>query len=121
MFETTDAGLEVAAVDWQTLSVGCGGQDVAYLLGNSCPPDQRRAHEDHMLGVYREAMAEASVSLSAEKVREDYVFGTFQGPTITMLGAMGVGQTDRGDDMFMAMISRACAQIRDVDALALIV
>lgn len=120
MFESTAEGVRVAAVDWQTLSVACGGQDLAYLLGNSSPPEQRRAHEERMLGAYREAMAELGVELDAEKVRSDYVYGTFQGPSITMLGSLAVGQTDRGDEMFMAMAARSCAQIRDLDALSLL-
>lgn len=120
MFESTAEGVRVAAVDWQTLSVACGGQDLAYLLGNSSPPEQRRAHEERMLAAYREAMAELGVALEAEKVRSDYVYGTFQGPSITMLGSLAVGQTDRGDDMFMAMAARSCAQIRDLDALSLL-
>jgi len=120
MFEATDEGVVVAVVDWQTLSVGCGGQDLAYLLGNSSPPAQRRAHEDRMLTSYREAMAELGVDLSVEQVRADYVYGTFQGPSITMLGSLAVGQTDRGDDMFMAMAERSCAQIRDLGALDLL-
>jgi hypothetical protein len=120
MFDHEGGECRVAAVDWQTLSVACGGQDLAYLLGNSSPPEQRRAHEDHMLEVYRQAMAELGVERSAEQVRHDYVYGTFQGPSITMLGALAVGQTDRGDEMFMAMASRSCAQIRDLNALDLI-
>jgi thiamine kinase-like enzyme len=121
MFDTVAGAVRVAAVDWQTLSVGCGGQDLAYLLGNSSPPEQRRRHESHMLEVYREAMAELGVERSAEEVLADYVYGSFQGPTITMLGALAVGQTDRGDEMFMAMAHRAAAQIRDRNALDLIV
>lgn len=120
MFDSTGGDLRVAAVDWQTLSVGCGGQDLAYLLGNSSPPEQRRAHEDHMLEVYREAMAALGVERTAEQIRADYVYGTFQGPAITMLGSLAVGQTDRGDDMFMAMAKRSVAQIQDLDALALL-
>ncbi|MFK7896885.1 MAG: phosphotransferase [Myxococcota bacterium] len=120
MFDERADDLYVAAVDWQTLSVACGGQDLAYLLGNSSPPEQRRAHEDQMLEVYREAMAGLGVERTAEQVRSDYVYGTFQGPSVTMLGALAVGQTDRGDDMFMAMASRSCAQIRDLNALDLL-
>jgi hypothetical protein len=120
MFETTTEGIQVAAVDWQTLSVGCGGQDLAYLLGNSSPPEQRRKHESHMLEVYREAMAELGIERSADEVDADYVYGSFQGPSITMLGALFVGQTDRGDEMFMAMAHRATTQIRDLNALDLL-
>jgi hypothetical protein len=120
MFETTDQGVKVAAVDWQTLSVGCGGQDIAYLLGNSSPPEQRRKHEAHLLDVYRDSMAARGVERTREEVFADYVYGTFQGPSITMLGSLAVGQTDRGDDMFMAMAHRSATQIRDLNALDLI-
>lgn len=120
MFETTDAEIRVAAVDWQTLTVGCGGQDLAYLLGNSSPPEQRRDHETHMLEVYREAMAALGVERSADEIYADYVYGSFQGPSITMLGSLAVGQTDRGDEMFMAMAHRATTQIRDLNALDLL-
>ena len=121
MFETTGEGIRVAAVDWQTLSVGCGGQDLAYLLGNSSPPEQRRNHEAHMLEVYRESMAALGVERSSDEIYADYVYGSFQGPAITMLGALFVGQTDRGDEMFMAMADRATTQIRDLNALDLLV
>jgi hypothetical protein len=120
MFEATRDGVAVAAVDWQTLSIACGGQDLAYLLGNSSAPERRRAHESHMLDAYRDSMAALGVDLSADEVRAEYVYGAFQGPAITILGALAVGQTDRGDDMFMAMASRSCAQIRDLEALELI-
>ena len=65
-------------------------------------------------------VAELGVERSAEEIVADYVYGSFQGPTITMLGAMGVGQTDRGDEMLMAMAHRAVAQIQDWNALDLI-
>ena len=121
MFDATGEGIRVAAVDWQTLSVGCGGQDLAYLLGNSSPPQPRRSHEAHMLEVYRESMAALGVERSSDEVYADYVYGSFQGPSITMLGALFVGQTDRGDEMFMAMADRATTQIRDLNALDLLV
>ena len=35
-------------------------------------------------------------------------------------GGRVIGQTDRGDDMFMAMIERSTAQILDLDALDVI-
>lgn len=121
MFELSPTeGVRVAVVDWQTLSVACGGQDLAYLLGNSSPPEQRRAHEERMLVAYQEEMSRLGVELSLEDVWSDYIYGTFQGPSITILGALAVGQTDRGDEMFMAMAERCCAQIRDLDALALL-
>jgi len=120
LFRDAGGRLVVTAVDWQTLSVGCGGQDLAYLLGNGAEPAARRAHEARMLEAYREALAALGVERRREDVRVDYVYGTFQGPVVTMLGALAVGRTERGDAMFMAMARRCCAQIRDLDALALL-
>jgi hypothetical protein len=120
MFEEVAGSVLVTTVDWQTLSVGCAGQDLAYLLGNSSPPEQRRAHEMHMLEVYREAMAAHGIERSFEEIQADYRYGSFQGPSITMLGSLSVGQTDRGDEMFMAMAHRSAAQIRELNALELI-
>lgn len=63
---------------------------------------------------------ECLVERSADEVYAGYVYGSFQGPSITMLGALFVGQTDRGDEMFMAMAERAMARIRDLNALDLL-
>lgn len=115
-----DSHVTVSTVDWQTVSTGSGGRDLAYMLGNACSREVRRGIESDMLEIYRRSMAKLGVELSEEKVREDYRLGTFQGPFVTMLGALAVGQTDRGDDMFMAMAERSAEQIRDLDALSLI-
>jgi hypothetical protein len=73
-----------------------------------------------MLDTYRRSMAELGAPLSVDTVREEYRHGSFQGPFITILGAMAVGQTERGDEMFVAMAHRSATQIRDLDALSLL-
>jgi aminoglycoside/choline kinase family phosphotransferase len=120
MFGSALGGAPVSAVDWQTLSIAAGGRDLGYLLGNSADPDDRRRHESEALERYRSAMAALGVDLTASEVHAQYVHGTFQGPMVTMLGSIAVGQTDRGDDMFMAMAERSAAQILDLDALDVI-
>jgi hypothetical protein len=115
-----DGRVKVSTVDWQTISTGSGGRDLAYMLGKACSPEVRRAIESDMLDIYRRSMAKLGVELSEGKVRADYRLGTFQGPFVTMLGALAVGQTERGDDMFMVMAERSASQIRDLDALSLI-
>jgi Phosphotransferase enzyme family len=120
MFAVAPDGTAVSAVDWQTLGVGSGARDLAYLLGNSSEPDNRRRHEAEALDRYRSALSGLGVELTADDVMARYRHGTFQGPFITMLGSIAVGQTDRGDDMFMAMAERAAAQIIDLDALDVI-
>jgi len=119
LFGTSSGRVDVTTVDWQTISTGNGGRDLAYMLGNACQPEQRRKSEARMLEAYRRAMTALGVELSLDRVYRDYRHGSFQGPFITVLGALAVGQTDRGDDMFMAMAERCAAQIRDLEVLAL--
>lgn len=120
LFRDGPAGPVVTAVDWQTLSVACGGQDLAFLLGNGCEPEARRALESRALSAYHEALAGLGVERRPEDVQADYVYGSFQGPVITVLGALAVGRTDRGDAMFLAMARRSAAQIRDLRAFELL-
>ena len=112
----------VAAVDWQTVSIACGGRDLAYLLGNSVEPTERREAEADVRAAYHDRLVELGVSdCSLDDVVTDERLGAFQGPFITMLGAIAVGRTDRGDDMFVAMAERSAVQILDLDALDLLV
>ncbi|MCH7789587.1 MAG: aminoglycoside phosphotransferase family protein [Acidobacteria bacterium] len=113
-----DADGSVTVVDWQTLTIGAAGCDLAYLLGNSVTTDLRRAIEADVIDRYIE---ELSIDgYSAADCREDLRYGAFQGPMITMLGAFAATQTERGDDMFVAMAERSCAQIVDYDSLAIL-
>lgn len=111
----------VAAVDWQTVSIACGGRDLAYLLGNSVEPSVRRESEADVRAAYLARLTELGVTdYSLDEVLVDERHGSFQGPFITMLGAIAVGRTERGDDMFVAMAERSAAQILDLDALDLL-
>jgi hypothetical protein len=121
LFATAAGGSPAAAVDWQTLGIGLPARDLAYFLGNGLSPEDRRTHERSLVEAYHGALtAEGVTDHPIEECWEDYRFGQFQGPLITVLGAMHVEQTDRGDDMFMAMISRAGQAIRDLDSLSLL-
>ena len=121
MFAEDDARDPVAAVDWQTISIGCGGRDLAYLLGTSVDPLVRRDVEEDVRAAYRGRLCDLGVAdYSEDDLAIDERHGSFQGPFITMLGAIAVGQTDRGDDMFMAMAERSVAQVVDLGALDLL-
>lgn len=121
LFATEAGGSPAAAVDWQTLGIGLPGRDLAYFLGNGLLPEVRRAHERSLVESYHGALeAQGVEGHPLDECWDDYCLGQFQGPLITVLGAMHVEQTDRGDDMFMAMISRAGQAIRDLGSLDLL-
>jgi len=121
MFSDGAGASTVAAVDWQTVSIASGGNDLAYLLGNSVEPAVRREVEADVRTAYLGRLSELGVTgYTADDLSADERHGCFQGPFITMLGAIAVGQTDRGDAMFVAMAERSAAQILDLDALDLL-
>ena len=121
LFATARGGTSVATVDWQTVSLGSPGRDVAYFLGNSLAPEARREHERGLLAVYLEELQRQGVDgYGLDDCFEDYRHGQFQGPLVTVLGSIAVEVTERGDAMFMAMCSRACQAIRDLDSDALL-
>lgn len=121
LFATPAGGSPVATVDWQTVEAGLPGRDLAYFLGNSLRPEDRRKHEQELVRVYHDALLTHGVAdYSLDDCFDDYRYGQFQGPLITVLAAVGLTHTERGDDMFMAMSSRACEAIRDLGSLDLL-
>ncbi len=121
LFGTAEGGYPVATVDWQTLAIGLPLNDLAFFLGNSLLTEDRRTHEQALVERYHAALAAHGVTDHPfAACWDDYRYAQFHGLIITVLGSMAVVQTDRGDDMFMAMASRHCAAIRDLDAEALL-
>jgi len=121
LFATPAGGNPVAIVDWQTAEIGLPGRDLGYFLGNSLLPEDRRKHEQALVRSYHEALLEHDVAdYSLDECFDDYRYGQFQGPLITVIASVGLTHTERGDDMFMAMSSRACEAIRDLESLELL-
>jgi len=121
LFATAAGGDPVATVDWQTLELGLPARDLAYFLGNSLLPGDRRTHERELIGAYHEALVGLGVAgHSLDECFDDYRYGQFHGLIITVLAAVILTHTERGDDMFMAMSSRACEAIRDLESLDLL-
>lgn len=115
----------VAAVDWQTLSVGPPGRDLAYFCGTSLEPGERRRHEVALVATYRKALLDQGVDATAypeATAFEDYRLGVLQGPLITVLGAVyaTAGRSERADVMFLTMLRRSLAAIADLDPFALL-
>ena len=121
LFGTAAGGSPVSTVDWQTLEIGLPGRDLAYFLGNSLTSKDRRESERELVDAYHEALIGLAVTgHSIEECFDDYRYGQFHGLIITVVASVILTHTERGDEMFMAMFSRACEAIRDLDSLDLL-
>ncbi len=120
LFEAADGAVPVALVDWQVPALGPGVTDVAYFLGTSLPTGERRAHEAALVRAYHRALAGRGVTgYDADRCWEDYRRTSFAGYLMGTAASVMVERTERGDQMFLAMVRRSAAQIDDLEAIAL--
>jgi Phosphotransferase enzyme family len=119
LFGTPDADRPLTVVDWQTVSWGPAMTDLAYFLGCALQVPLRRAHADELIACYHTALGPAT-TLTLDDVRDGVRRQSFFGVVMAIVSPMLVQRTERGDDMFMAMIQRHCEQVLDTDALALL-
>jgi hypothetical protein len=121
LFATTAGGPSCTAVDWQLVAIGLPARDLGFFLGTGLRKDERGVHERELVASYYDALQRYGIDhYLPGKCWDDYRCGLFQGPLITVLGAMYATRTERGDEMFVAMTERCCAAIRESDALALL-
>jgi len=108
-------------VDWQTLSWGPAVYDLSYFLSAALDPEDRRAHEGELVRLYHDGlMAHGVRNLTWEQCWEEYRRQTFGGIRMSVIAAMVVERTERGDDMFMTSLARNAQQILDLEALELL-
>jgi aminoglycoside/choline kinase family phosphotransferase len=111
----------VAAVDWQTASLGPPARDVAFFLSTCLAVDDRRQHERELVATYHQALADYDVSgYSFEQCFADYRLGMLHAPLIILLGRFTAGVTERGDEMFRVMWRRSAAAIDDLGTVDLV-
>lgn len=110
-------GVDVAAVDWQTVSLGLPARDLAFLCATGLDAEVRRAGEDEVVTAYHRALMayEPVVDYDLDTCRDDYAYSMLQAPLIIVFGWSVADPTPRGDDMFLAMTERSAAAIRDHD------
>ena len=119
LFGRPGAARPVTVVDWQTVTWGPAQTDLAYFLGCALPVEVRRDHHDALLRTYHEALG-PDAALSLDTVRDNVRRQSFFGVMMAIGSSMLVVRTDRGDQMFMTMLARHCAQVLDTDALAIL-
>lgn len=111
----------VTVVDWQTVGIGLPGRDLAYFTGTSLEPSLRAQIERDLVECYHRSLLDYGVTgYDLDTCWRDYRLGVVQVPLLVALGTAFASTTDRGDDMMMAMLSRGCQAIRELETLELI-
>ncbi len=117
--ESTAAGDPAQiTVDWQTVSLGPAMSDVAYFLGTSLDPALRASVERDLVKEHHRTLQAGGVrDVSLDWCWEGYRRNALAGLLMAILASMLVGQTDRGDEMFMAMANRSGRLALDLETL----
>ncbi|KAI0098678.1 phosphotransferase enzyme family protein [Nemania sp. FL0031] len=120
---TADRGMKV--VDWQFIMTGPLVSDIAHFLACSLKIEDRRAWQDDLLRAYCDALAqvlpaEFGPALTFEEASQELRLQTLGILTTHIMSSQLIDSTDRGDDMFMALIARECELVRDTNALELL-
>lgn len=111
----------LTVVDWQSVALGTGAVDVAYLIGGSYSPEARREHEAALIATYLAELREGGVTdLSRDAFEREYRHFTFAGINVAVGAAMLVKRTERGDRMFLTMLDRHVSHVIDTGALDLL-
>jgi phosphotransferase family enzyme len=113
-------GPRVAVLDWQTVRLGPAMSDVAYFIGSALQPEDRRANEESLVREYHAALVATGGSIEWDDCWRGYRLRGFDGLLMGIIASMLVGRTDRGDDMFMAMVNRHGRQLIDLESERLI-
>ena len=119
LFTESENGLNVKVVDWQTVSISSGVTDLAYFIGASFCPEQRREVEDELVHRYHDGLSQAGISMSWTEVWDQYRLFATSGYIMAIVASMLVKQTERGDAMFAAMANRHGQQMIDLETLSL--
>jgi hypothetical protein len=111
----------VIAVDWQVCMVGHPLRDVAFVVVSGLSVDDRRRAERDIVSAYYRALSAYDIGeYDFDQCWNDYRYGVFHAPMITIFGAATGKPTQRGNRMFTAMAERSASAITDLDSLALL-
>lgn len=116
LFSGSGADCVVAVVDWQTVSQAPGVSDLSYFIGSGLLVEDRRQHEKFLVGEYQRGLRTYGIELEFDDLWNQYRLFAFSGFGMAIAASMLVKQTDRGDEMFIAMASRHGQQAIDLES-----
>lgn len=111
----------VFVLDWQTIGLGAGALDVAYLIGTSiAEKDLRAALEQTWVERYSALLRFYGAAHDPEALWREYRLYALSGFVMAIIAAMNVVRTERGDEMFAVMAERPAQQALRLDSLSLL-
>ncbi len=111
-------GDRIAVVDWQTSAYLGTGMDVAYFLGSAFDRQTRCAVERELLAEYHADLLRQGVQdYDFDHLLADYRHYSFAVLVVAIAATVIVKQTERGDRLFMKMVTDGAYQALDNDAL----
>jgi aminoglycoside/choline kinase family phosphotransferase len=114
------AGMGV--LDWQITSRGRGAFDLGYFFTTSLSPADRAAHDERLLRLYVDALADGGVrGYGMDECMRDYRLTVMfcMVYTVILIGSLDVGN-ERGLALFNALLERNTAAIMDLKAYELV-
>jgi len=116
LFGEWEGNSGVAILDWQTACDGVAISDLSYFVGSALLPDKRAEFERAIVDHYVSVIKTYGVDLTNDEAWRQYRLFSFGGFVMAIVASMLVEQTERGDEMFMAMANRHGQQILQLDA-----
>jgi aminoglycoside phosphotransferase (APT) family kinase protein len=117
LIDAGDGSVALAVVDWQTVGVGSPLLDVAYFLTTSLSPEDCAHEEFDLLDYYLARLNDYGVEIPGDVARQEFSRYTLQPIVMLVAASVIVEQTERGDEMFLAMIERAVVAATRWDAI----
>ena len=106
--------------DWQSIGLGCALNDASYFMGTSLTPEHRAKAERGLLKHYLDVLQSYGVDLGWDACWTLYRRHAPAGLHMAVVASMIVGETDRGNEMFMTMAKRSIAMCEDLESLNLL-
>ena len=107
----------ITAVDWQATGVASPLTDVAYFMGASLRPADRRESEESIVRAYHDALCAAGVEhFGRAACWEEYRRASLYGLGLTILARGVAARNEPGDDLFRMMLQRHTAHALDLGA-----
>lgn len=107
----------IVIIDWQTVGLGPPMVDFAYYLGSGLPIEDRRQHEQLLVGKYHQRLMDAGIgNYGWEDCWSDYRLHSLFGFYLVAGMSVLVGHTERSLALFKLSLERHGAHVLDLRA-----